>query len=438
MNFKNTLSIILIFSTYYVFSQEKLTKIEAVKLTLENNYGIKIADNNLKIAKNNKGLLNTNYLPTLTGNAGATFNSDNTDAVFSNGTTTSLNSAKSSRYNSSVSLNYTLFDGLGRHYNYKQLVEKYNLTELQARETIELTILQLFTVYYNVAQLTENVSLLKQNLKISKDRLKRVQYQFDFGQNTKLSVLNAEVDVNNDSINFLNTNQLLLNAKHDLYVVMGKNESPEFSVETQVSFLNMENKDDLFAQLKSKNVNLLQNNRAIKISDFQLKANQSGYLPTIGLTSTYGWSKSNNNSASFLQKSTNLGLSNGFNLKWDLFNGGKTNTLVQNAKINYETQQYLKQQAELKIFNEFYKAWDDYHTKLFVFQTQEKNVQTNSLNFTRTEEQYQLGQVNSIEFRQAQLNLLNAQSNLNKTKYDAKNAELILLQLTGNLLNTPF
>jgi len=407
-------------------------------LRLENNYGIKIADNNLKIAKNNKGLLNTNYLPTLTGNAGATFNSDNTDAVFSNGTTTSLNSAKSSRYNSSVSLNYTLFDGLGRHYNYKQLVEKYNLTELQARETIELTILQLFTVYYNVAQLTENVSLLKQNLKISKDRLKRVQYQFDFGQNTKLSVLNAEVDVNNDSINFLNTNQLLLNAKHDLYVVMGKNESPEFSVETQVSFLNIQNKEELFAQLKSKNINLLQNERTIKISDFQLKANQSGYLPTIGLTSTYGWSKSNNNSASFLQKSTNLGLSNGFNLKWDLFNGGKTNTLVQNAKINYETQQYLKQQAELKIFNEFYKAWDDYHTKLFVFQTQEKNVQTNSLNFTRTEEQYQLGQVNSIEFRQAQLNLLNAQSNLNKTKYDAKNAELILLQLTGNLLNTPF
>jgi len=438
MNFKNSLSILLIFSSYFVFSQEKLTKIEAVKSALDNNYGIKIADNNLKIAKNNKGLLNTNYLPTLTGNAGATFNSDNTDAVFSNGTNTSLNSAKSSRYNSSVSLNYTLFDGLGRHYNYKQLVEKYNLTELQARETIELTILQLFTVYYNVAQLTENVSLLIQNLKISKDRLKRVQYQFEFGQNTKLSVLNAEVDVNNDSINFLNTNQLLLNAKHDLYVVMGKNESPEFSVETQVSFLNMENKEDLFAQLKSKNVNLLQNNRAIKISDFQLKANQSGYLPTIGLTSTYGWTKSNNNSASFLQKSTNLGLSNGFNLKWDLFNGGKTNTLVKNAKINYETQQYLKQQAELKIFNEFYKAWDDYHTKLFVFQTQEKNVQTNSLNFKRTEEQYQLGQVNSIEFRQAQLNLLNAQSNLNKTKYDAKNAELILLQLTGNLLNTPF
>ena len=438
MNFKNSLSILLIFSSYFVFSQEKLTKIEAVKSALDNNYGIKIADNNLKIAKNNKGLLNTNYLPTLTGNAGATFNSDNTDAVFSNGTNTSLNSAKSSRYNSSVSLNYTLFDGLSRHYNYKQLVEKYNLTELQARETIELTILQLFTVYYNVAQLTENVSLLKQNLKISKDRLKRVQYQFEFGQNTKLSVLNAEVDVNNDSIYFLNTNQLLLNAKHDLYVVMGKNESPEFSVETQVSFLNMENKDDLFAQLKSKNVNLLQNNRAIKISDFQLKANQSGYLPTIGLTSTYGWTKSNNNSASFLQKSTNLGLSNGFNLKWDLFNGGKTNTLVKNAKINYETQQYLKQQAELKIFNEFYKAWDDYHTKLFVFQTQEKNVQTNSLNFKRTEEQYQLGQVNSIEFRQAQLNLLNAQSNLNKTKYDAKNAELILLQLTGNLLNTPF
>jgi outer membrane protein TolC len=47
-----------------------------------------------------------------------------------------------------------------------------------------------------------------------------------------------------------------------------------------------------------------------------------------------------------------------------------------------------------------------------------------------------LGQITTIEFRQAQVNLLNAQSNLNQATYDAKNAELKLLQLTGELLNT--
>jgi len=71
-------------------------------------------------------------------------------------------------------------------------------------------------------------------------------------------------------------------------------------------------------------------------------------------------------------------------------------------------------------------------------QAENKNVETNHRNFTRTEEQFKLGQISSIEFRQAQLNLLDAQSNLNEAKYEAKNAELRLLQLSGDLLNTTF
>jgi outer membrane protein TolC len=77
---------------------------------------------------------------------------------------------------------------------------------------------------------------LNQSLKISKDRLERVQYQIEYGQNTKLAVLNAEVDVNNDSINLLNTKQFVTNAKRDFYVVLGKNEAPNFKVDTFVNF----------------------------------------------------------------------------------------------------------------------------------------------------------------------------------------------------------
>ncbi|MCB0374233.1 MAG: TolC family protein, partial [Muricauda sp.] len=75
---------------------------------------------------------------------------------------------------------------------------------------------------------------------------------------------------------------------------------------------------------------------------------------------------------------------------------------------------------------------------LFVLQTQEKNVQTNTNNFNRTEEQFKLGQVTSIEFRQAQLNLINAINAKNAAKYDAKLAELQLLQLSGQLLDAQF
>ncbi|MGK0430536.1 MAG: outer membrane protein TolC, partial [Psychroserpens sp.] len=47
-------------------------------------------------------------------------------------------------------------------------------------------------------------------------------------------------------------------------------------------------------------------------------------------------------------------------------------------------------------------------------------------------------QVTSIEFRLAQLNLLNAELSRNQAKYDAKLAELTVLQLSGELLNVDF
>jgi outer membrane protein TolC len=435
---KKLVTLFLIITFVQVNGQEMLSKKEAVQQALENNYGIKISNNNVKIAENNKGILNTGYLPSLTGNAGATYSLDDTEAVFSNGNITNLTGAESSRYNASINLNYTLFDGLGRLYNYKQLKEQYNLSELQARETIENTVLQLFSVYFNVAKLSEDVALLNQSLKISKDRLERVQYQFEYGQNTKLAVLNAEVDVNNDSINLLNTKQFLTNAKRDLYVVLGKNEAPNFKVDTLVNFSLTPTRQELFDQVKKNNVTLLQTEKNIAISDFQLKSNKSGYLPSIGLTGTYGWNKNNNNAASFLTTSTNTGLSGGINLTWNIFSGGRNRTQVQNAKINLETQQLQKQQIEIEVNRDFNNAWEDYENKLFILQTQQKNVQTNTDNFNRTEENFKLGQITSIEFRQAQLNLINAINAKNAAKYEAKLSELQLLQLSGELLNIEF
>lgn len=437
-NYIKFLFLVFLYSTGVIAQQQIITKAEAVQLALENNYGIKIADNNLKIAKNNAGILNSGYLPTLTGNTGASYTQNDTDAVFRDGTSTSLTRAESRRYNASLNLNYTLFDGLGRRYNYKQLKEQYNLSELQARETIENTILQLFTVYYDVARLTENVTLLNESLNISKNRLTRANYQFEYGQNTKLFVLNAEVDVNNDSINLLNTKQLLANAKRDLYVVLGKDEIPNFTVDTLVSFIIPPNKLEMMDLVKVNNVILQQIEKNIKISDFQLKSNKSGYLPTVGLTGTYGWNENQNNSSSFLSTLTNTGFTGGVNFTWDLFNGGQTKTQVRNAKINLETQQLFKQQAELEITRDFNNAFEDYQNKLFVLQTQEKNVQTNINNFDRTEESFKLGQITSIEFRLAQLNLVNAINDKNDAKYAAKLAELQLLQLSGQLLDVEF
>jgi outer membrane protein TolC len=46
-----------------------------------------------------------------------------------------------------------------------------------------------------------------------------------------------------------------------------------------------------------------------------------------------------------------------------------------------------------------------------------------------------LGSITAIEFRQAQINLANAQNQRTVAKYTAKLSELQLIQITGQLLN---
>ena len=110
----------------------------------------------------------------------------------------------------------------------------------------------------------------------------------------------------------------------------------------------------------------------------------------------------------------------------------------QNSKISLENQTVALEQQELNIDRNVNNAWNIYQTALFVLEAERTNVRTNQLNFDRTVEQYGLGQITSIVFRQAQINLLNAELNYNRAKYSAKIAELALFQLSGDLMDAEF
>ena len=230
----------------------------------------------------------------------------------------------------------------------------------------------------------------------------------------------------------------LKNAKRDLNVVLGNALSADFSVSTAIDFTLQFKKDSLFDKAITRNVALLQSEKNIAISQLSIKSSKSGYLPTVGLNGTYGWNKNNNNAASFVAVSTNTGLSGGLSLSWNLFDGGSTITSVKNAKVNLETQKLQKENILIGITRDFENAWEDFENKLNIFNIQEQNIITSQSNFERTQEKFKIGQVNSIEFRQAQLNLLNAELSRNQAKYQAKLAELTLLQLSGELLNVAF
>ena len=414
-------------------AQEALTRDDAMKLALQHNYDIQVAQKNIESAKNNSSIYNTGYLPTATasGAGQVTFNAGENRTVQGDQT---FDPAAAYNYNASVGLNYVIFNGLGRMYNYKQLKEQHNLTELQAKQIIENTMLQLSNAYFEIARLSENIGILQNALEISKTRMKRAEYGYEYGQGTQLNILNAEVDVNNDSINLLNTKQQLANAKRNLNLIMGRTLETDFTVDTNVVFQLALNTDEIAAKALERNVQIEQTKSQLKNSEYAIKASRAGWFPSLSANAAYAYQGQENPNGAFLTGNQSYGPQAGLSLSWNIFDGGVTKTRTRSAKIALETQKIQQEQTTFSVQRDVLNAYTTYENALFVLKAQEANLKTAARNFDRSNEMYKQGQITSIEFRQAQLNQLNAQSSYSQAKYSAKNAELQVKQLAGVLL----
>ena len=118
------------------FAQSPLDRNQAIKLTLENNLNIKLIENSRDMAKNNASILNSGYLPTASLNSSSNISYQDIEIVAGeqNG---SVEDSKNEANSTNISLNYVLFDGMGRKYNYKRFKEIYKKSEIEVKDVIE-------------------------------------------------------------------------------------------------------------------------------------------------------------------------------------------------------------------------------------------------------------------------------------------------------------
>jgi outer membrane protein TolC len=256
---KKVLNILLIFFliALNVTAQEELTISSAIKKTLENNLDIEISENFKRIAKNNSSILNNNYLPNIQLGSEINTNIQSIEIETPSGISGTLDDTQTDNSSAVLSIDYNIIDASGRKYNYKKSKELYSKSNLEVQEIIENTILQLFTVFFEVGRLTEEKEILKNSLDISKRRYERRLLEFEYGQTNNLEVLNAEVDVNYDSINLLNTSKKLFNAKSDLNLIMNVDLESEFNINTNINFLDQDEINNIFSNDIYNNTRLL-------------------------------------------------------------------------------------------------------------------------------------------------------------------------------------
>ena len=429
---KNILIVFILIFGAGLNAQNLLTLEQAKEITLANNYGIKIAKNNVAVAENLTDKSVNGYLPTVAANGGLNGSLGGSNQKFNNGMEATTSNAFTWGGNASVGANYTIFDKR-RDLTLEQLKASLNLSNLQLRQTIEQNLLQVYNNYFQVAQLAENVNALQEAIAISKERLRRSEYQLEYGQGSGLVVLNAKVDIQRDSVNLLNAKTNLDNAKRNLDVAMGRAATEDFKVEINTTVSENLTLESLIEESKNENVALQINRQNLAVNEMNLNIIEAEKKPTVSAGANYGLNYTDNPDGAFFDTNRSQGVNANVGVNWTIFDGSRK-IRKQNAVINLTNQKLqidqLRQQLERDIVN----AWSNYQNALFILRVEESAVETNRENFARTEEQLKIGRLTSIEFRQAQLNLLNAQTSLNNAKFDAKLREIQLLQLAGRLI----
>src|SRR5882724_2295719 len=180
-----------------------LTLKDAVEMALKNNYNIKLAKNDSTITKNNVTRGNAGFLPVVNGNLVSNNSIQNTTTSRTSGVVTSFNNSHNTSITYGVGLNWTIFNGFAMFANYDQLKALNKLSGITSRDTVVQTIASVISAYYNLVNQNEILLSLKGAMRIAKTQLSYAGDKFGVGTASRLDVLNAQVNVNTDTANYL-------------------------------------------------------------------------------------------------------------------------------------------------------------------------------------------------------------------------------------------
>lgn len=428
MKFFGRFLLMLLFPIYVINAQQVLTLNESINIILKENLNIRIANNNSKITWNSVNIGNANFLPRIDFSASSNYNDNMLNL---NG-----NKSYSAFTNNSVGLraSYTLFDGLSNYATFKRLKFSGNLSNYETRAITENIVLQTTKLFYDIANLQDQIKTAEQSMEISRERLQRQKNKLEFGQSGNIDYLSAVVDFNRDSLTYITVKNKLLQAKQNFNKLLNRKIDTEFEVDNNVEFEILPDEKDLETIALENNAEYKSIMEKINIAREEVKISRSGFLPSLSLESSYGYNTSANEfNINF--NNPNRSFFAGLNLTYNIFNGFRNNIQLQNSKIQLENSELSEKNEKLALINSIANTYQLYEVNKTALDLEQSSLQTARLNFEKTRDLYNLGKVTLTQFRVAQLNLINSKNKISELKYSIKKNEAELKQLAGTLLN---
>jgi outer membrane protein len=397
---------------------------EAVRLALEGNPQIRIASNEAAVAANNHTLGNAGYLPSLNltalqsrrpGIAGADGGGGDVGTV-DLGTT----------------LGYTVFDGFRRGAAYRRLGVVGEQAVIGADRVTENTLAALAVLYFDIVRQQQQLDVLRESIAISEERLLIAEGRRDVGSASELEVRRAQVDRNADRAGLLRQEVAIATSKAALNELLARDHAPTFRVTDSIPIDRSLTLDGLMEATLRGNRALLEAERGRQIAGLERRELRGEWFPRVALQLGYSMADLSDQ-LGFVPAQPN-GLAYGLTFSFNLFDGLNRERRLQNAMLRHQSSELTVRQVRTRAITGLETAHAGYSNRILLADLEAENEQLARQNVEVALERFRLGLSTSVELREVQNALSGASSRLVTARFEAKQAELELLRLSGQLL----
>ena len=448
----------LLFIGIQVSAQDKKwTLRECIDYAVKNNISIQSSELDIKNATINKKDAIGAFLPNVNANASHSWNIGLNQNI-----TTGLLENQTTQFTSAgLSVGVDIYNGLRnqmqlRKSNLAIIASQYQMTKMQ--EDIAL----------NVANAYLQILFNKENLKVQNEQkaynltqLERTQQLVDAGVVPKGDLLDIKATSASDSQRVIAAQNALLISKLSLAQLLRLDDFKSFDIdENQIPELNeeilLQSSESIVQKAKETRTELKIANTNVELAEKDIAIARGAYQPTISgfysfstraaysdrfvgvvpnttnPTSTIGFVEGTNQLVLqpnftpvlgnplpvFDQFSNNKGQNFGISVNVPIFNGFATRNNVERSKVALERAKLNLSQQELDVERNVFTAYSDANAAKESFEAAEITLEARLLSFNYAKERYEVGLMNVFDFNQAQTLLVNAQSEVLRTKYD--------------------
>jgi len=453
------ISILIVFSSQVIFAQQSWTLEDCINYAMENNLQVKKQELNTEIYENNLLTSKISLLPSINGGVNQNFTFGRSVDPFTN----EFSSDNVSSSNVSVSSSLTIFNGLKQYNTIKK--NEFDLkASLMDLETIKNNItLNIVSAFLNILYARESVEITKEQTEITQQQLERTKILVEAGSLSLQSQLEMEAQLANEELSLVSAENQLAMANLVLIQLLELKDVANFNIiapaiDNLISEPIMMPVSEIYSQALTSMPEIESAEWRLKSSEKNLSIAKGGRSPILAVSASYGTGYSDarkdidydnitltepiisgyatddfgnyfdvyqyNYDYSYVtrpfndQIRDNASTSVSFGLNIPIFNGWSVNSNIKYAKIQLQQSRIDFEQTQNQLLQEIQQAYADAEAAVKKYDASKKALQAIEISFEYTQNKFDLGLVNSVDFNTAKNNLIKSESELLRAKYD--------------------